>query len=146
MKVKRMCHGGTKHQQTTRTEHFYSETDATKDYFTLRKPKVPGRGGRTCRPRHDKKPWVPSEKKERFASLSRVFLQKGRGDFQHSKKILLRPEKREKKFFRRQNGQRQEAENFFFENLSSSEVSSRKNDGGSRTELAGRQKCVKVPR
>ena len=109
-----MCHGGTKHQQTTRTEHFYSETDATKDYFTLRKPKVPGRGGKTCRPRHDKKPWVPSEKKERFASLSRVFLQKGRGDVQHSKKILLRPEKREKKFFQRQNGQRQEAGKIFF--------------------------------
>ena len=49
---------------------FYSEKDATEDYFTLRKPKVPGRGGKTCRWRHDKKPWVPSEKKERFASLS----------------------------------------------------------------------------
>ena len=142
-----MCHGGTKHQQTTRTEHLYSETDATKDYFTLRKPKVPGRGGKTCRPRHDKKPWVPSEKKERFASLSRVFLLRRRGDFQYSKKILLRPEKREKKFFQRQNGQIQEAGKIFFpENSSSSEVSPRKNDGGSRTELAGRQKCVKVPR
>ena len=36
--------------------------------------------------------------------------------------------------------------NFFFLETSSPEVSSRKNDGGSRTELAGRQKCVKEPR
>ena len=34
----------------------------------------------------------------------------------------------------------------FFLKTSSPEVSSWKNDGGSRTELAGRQKCVKVPR
>ena len=46
-----------------------SEKDATEDYFTLRKPKVPGRGGKTCRWRHNRKPRVPSEKKERFASL-----------------------------------------------------------------------------
>ena len=77
--------------------------------------------------------------------LSRVFLQRRREDFQHSKKILLRPGKREKKFFQKDRMDK-DRENFFSENLSSSEVSSRKNDGGSRTELAGRQKCVNVPR
>ena len=77
--------------------------------------------------------------------LSRVFLQRRREDFQHSKKILLRPGKREKKFFQKDRMDKDRI-NFFPENLSSSEVSSRKNDGGSRTELAGRQKCVKEPR
>ena len=77
--------------------------------------------------------------------LSRVFLQRRREDFQHSKKILLRPGKREKKFFQKDRMDK-DRKKFFPENLSSSEVSSRKNDGGSRTELAGRQKCIKEPR
>ena len=71
----------------------------------------------------DRKPRVPSEKKGRFASLQIPSHQRGR-----------------KFFFQKTSGQ---TENL---TLSSSEVSSRKNDGGSRTELAGRQICVNVPR
>ena len=47
---------------------FYSEKDATEDYFTLRKTKSSRKGGKD-RQTADRKPRVPSEKKERFASL-----------------------------------------------------------------------------
>ena len=51
LKVKRMCHGGTKHQQTTRTEHFTQRRTRLRTISPFGKPKVPGRGGKTCRRR-----------------------------------------------------------------------------------------------
>ena len=94
-----MCHGGTKHQQTTRTEHFTQRRTRLRTISPFGNLKFPEGGERLA---------------DGVMTRNHGFLQRRRGDFQYSKKILLRPEKREKKFFQRQNGQRQEAEFFFF--------------------------------
>ena len=83
----------------------------------------------------DRKPRVPSEKKERFASLQ---IPSERKKIFFSQKTSVR-----RKVWQSDKDQVDKRWNL---TLSSSEVSSRKNDGGSRTELAGRQKCVKEPR
>ena len=57
---------------------FYSGKDATEDYFILRKPKVPGRGGKTCRRRTGNHEFLQRRRKGLQAYR---FLQKGRKNF-----------------------------------------------------------------
>ena len=57
---------------------FYSGKDATEDYFILRKPKVPGRGGKTCRRRTGNHEFLQRRRKGLQAYR---FLQKGRKIF-----------------------------------------------------------------
>ena len=78
LKVKRMCHGGTKHQRTTRTEHFTQRRTRLRTISPFGKPKVPGRGGKTGRRRTGNLEFLQRRRKGLQAYR---FLQKGKNFF-----------------------------------------------------------------
>ena len=68
---------------------FYSGKDATEDYFILRKPKVPGRGGKTCRRRTGNHEFLQRRRKGLQAYR---FLHTGKEEnFFFSKKLIGSP-------------------------------------------------------
>ena len=97
LKVKRMCHGGTKHQQTTRMKYSTQRRTRIRTISPFGNQKFPEGGER---PADGDITGVPSEKKERFASL-RDLLREEEKFFSKKPNVPYASDKDSKFFFSR---------------------------------------------